>query len=558
MAAYLSPIFGAGAQLFNNQGIVLSGGKIWTYQAGTTTPYPTWKDSTQVNANADPIILDSAGRPLDEIWLDSGIQYKFILTDSADNILGTWDFISGVNDTSSTATTGEWLATGLTPSYIDPTTFSVTGNNTALFALNRRVKVVVGAGIVYGYVVSSVFGTVTTVVIQPDSIVLDAGISAVSVSVLNSVNVSVPQQYLAMNAPITVASAATTLIGATLSANVIVTGVVPITAFDNVPAGVIKLVKFTGVLTLTHNATSLILPGGLNITTGPGDQAIFRSLGSAGAQSPAAGNWECVSYLVAAYSTIFANAPIIGNLYSVTSTQAAGALTCGLDASIIRYRSTTLTNGQPTTVFQTVAVSLVVPSGATLGTVTTQAARLILIAINNAGTTELAIINLAGQANLDETTLISTTAIDTGADLSTVFYSTTARTNVAFKVVGSVSAVNTAGAWGSPTLVQGAGGNALTAMQSSGTGQTWQVVSRPAGTYYNTTNKEITLNTVITQTSPGSIFATITIDGISFVYLYGYSPSTQVGAAGSVRIGAGKSYTLAFSGGSVITNHELR
>ena len=68
MAAYLSPIFGAGAQLFNNQGIVLAGGKIWTYQAGTTTPLGTWTDSTQVVVNANPIILDSAGRPPNEIW----------------------------------------------------------------------------------------------------------------------------------------------------------------------------------------------------------------------------------------------------------------------------------------------------------------------------------------------------------------------------------------------------------------------------------------------------------------------------------------------------------
>ncbi len=88
MAAFLSPVFGAGAQLFNNQGIVLSGGKIWTYLAGTTTPAATWTDSTQIITNANPIILDSAGRLSNEMWLQSGSTYKLILTDSNNNTLG--------------------------------------------------------------------------------------------------------------------------------------------------------------------------------------------------------------------------------------------------------------------------------------------------------------------------------------------------------------------------------------------------------------------------------------------------------------------------------------
>jgi hypothetical protein len=534
MAAYLSPLFGAGVQLFNNQGIVLSGGKIWTYQAGTTTPFTTWTDSTQTVANANPIILDSAGRPLNEIWLQSGYLYKFILTDSNDNILGTWDNISGVNDITTSITTAEWSTTSLTPSYINPTTFSVPGNNVSLFEINRRVKIAVGAGTVYGYVVSSVFGTVTTVVIVPDSTVLDAGISSVSVGLLDSVHVSIPQQYLAMNAPLTVASATTTPIGATMSANVIVSGVVTITAFDNVLAGIVKLVKFTGILTLTHNGTSLILPGAVNITTGAGDQAIFRSLGS--------GNWECVSYLVAAYGTIFANAPIVGNLYSVTCTQGTGALTCGLDANIIRYRSTTLTNGQPATVFQTSPVSLVVPSGATLGGITTVSARLILIAINNAGATELAIINSAGGNNLDETVLISTTAISAAATAANVFYSTSARTNVAFKVVGCVDAVNTAGAWGTPALVQGSGGNALSAMSSLGYGQTWQVVTRVGGTtYYNTTGKPIGLSYYCTAGGV-AIGPHFTINGIANIGQV-YIPATQYASIQAI-VPVGGSYVV--------------
>jgi len=125
MSAFLSPVFGAGAQLFNNQGIVLSGGKINTYLAGSTTPQATWTDSTQAVQNSNPIILDSTGRITGsgEMWLQSGIAYKLVVTDSANNPIGTWDNISGVNDIVGTAS--EWATTGLTPTYISGTSFSV-------------------------------------------------------------------------------------------------------------------------------------------------------------------------------------------------------------------------------------------------------------------------------------------------------------------------------------------------------------------------------------------------------------------------------------------------
>jgi hypothetical protein len=289
MAAFLSPIFGAGAQLFNNQGIVLSGGKIYTYQAGTTTAQTSWTDSTQVVANANPIILDSAGRPTSEIWLLSGQPYKFILTDSNNNTLGTWDNVSGVNDVSFTAAVSEWQASSLTPTYVSATSFSVPGNNVAMFQTNRRVQITVTAGTIYGYIVSSVFSTVTTVVIQPDSTSLDSGISVVNLGLLTVTHPSVPQEYPAFNAPVNVSSATSpTPIGAALSANVTITGTTTITAFDNVIAGIIRFAKFSGILTLTYNGTSLILPTTANITTAANDEAVFRSLGS--------GNWECISY----------------------------------------------------------------------------------------------------------------------------------------------------------------------------------------------------------------------------------------------------------------------
>jgi len=83
------------------------------------------------------------------------------------------------------------------------------------------------------------------------------------------------------------ASAATVNIGAAAANYIQITGVVAITAFDNVQAGVERTLEFAGALTLTNNAAILLL-GAANITTVAGDVAVFRSEG--------AGVWRCVSY----------------------------------------------------------------------------------------------------------------------------------------------------------------------------------------------------------------------------------------------------------------------
>ena len=62
MAVSLSPIGGAGAQFFDNNGNPLSGGKLYTYAAGTTTPQATYASAAGSTLNTNPIILDAAGR----------------------------------------------------------------------------------------------------------------------------------------------------------------------------------------------------------------------------------------------------------------------------------------------------------------------------------------------------------------------------------------------------------------------------------------------------------------------------------------------------------------
>jgi hypothetical protein len=79
MAVSLSQYAGAGAQFFDNNGNPLAGGLIYTYAAGTTTPAATYTTYTGGTANANPIVLDSAGRTPAQIWLTSGSSYKFVL-----------------------------------------------------------------------------------------------------------------------------------------------------------------------------------------------------------------------------------------------------------------------------------------------------------------------------------------------------------------------------------------------------------------------------------------------------------------------------------------------
>jgi hypothetical protein len=103
---FLSPVGGAAAQFFTNSGVPLTGGKLYTYAAGTTTPQTAYTSSSGVTAHTNPIILDSAGRvPGGEIWL-TAVPYKFVLNTSTDVLIATYDNIRGFGSTSVTNYTG--------------------------------------------------------------------------------------------------------------------------------------------------------------------------------------------------------------------------------------------------------------------------------------------------------------------------------------------------------------------------------------------------------------------------------------------------------------------
>lgn len=97
----------------DNNGDPLVGGKLESYLAGTNTPASTFTDESGVTPNANPVILDAAGRA--DIWLSSATNYKFVLKDSADVVIWTVDDVSG-NGASSVSTTswGAWVTHAVT------------------------------------------------------------------------------------------------------------------------------------------------------------------------------------------------------------------------------------------------------------------------------------------------------------------------------------------------------------------------------------------------------------------------------------------------------------
>ena len=121
------------------------------------------------------------------------------------------------------------------------------------------------------------------------------------------------------------ASATTTDIGAQTSNNVRITGTTTITSFGTAASGVTRELRFAGALTLTHNATSLILPFGANIITTAGDTCTARSLGS--------GNWVVTDFM---FANNWRGGPLV-LAEAVASASATLDITAGLDNTYDRF-----------------------------------------------------------------------------------------------------------------------------------------------------------------------------------------------------------------------------
>ncbi len=83
------------SQFLDDDGIPLSGGKVYSFQAGLSSLQSTYTTSTLTPGTefTNPIILDAAGRPSGPIYLLTTPAYKFVITDANDVTLQTWDNI---------------------------------------------------------------------------------------------------------------------------------------------------------------------------------------------------------------------------------------------------------------------------------------------------------------------------------------------------------------------------------------------------------------------------------------------------------------------------------
>ena len=149
MSVNLSPI-GNGVSFLGTTGLPLSGGKIYTYQAGSSTPLATYTTINGTIANSNPIILGTDGRTPSEIWLTYGYNYKFILQDSVGSTIATYDNLYGILGTipaaSSTLPTGMILLWSGAIGSIPSGYYLCDGNNGTP---DLRDRFIIGAGNTY-------------------------------------------------------------------------------------------------------------------------------------------------------------------------------------------------------------------------------------------------------------------------------------------------------------------------------------------------------------------------------------------------------------------------
>jgi hypothetical protein len=240
---------------------------------------------------------------------------------------------------------------------------------------------------------------------------------------------------------------------------------------------------------------------------------------------------------------------------SVAASLNASAMTVSIIAPmVIDFRAVTPTSGGTNVRRITSNLSLTIPSGATLGTTSGVQSTIVLVAIDVAGTVELAVVNRDGNASFTETGTINTTAISSSSTGISTFYSQTARSGVAYRVMGYVESTQaSAGVWATtPTKVQGQGGQNIIEKPVEtplGSGQTWQnlTASRAVGTTYtNNTGRTIAISGHINNSAGGSL--SLTVGGVVVCNFTAASGAPVMPF--SAVIPAGASYVLSLLAGT--------
>lgn len=193
--ANLSP-FGPQLQYEDSAGEPAVGYRLFFYVNNSVgTKQDTYTTAAGTVANTNPIVLNALGQPANGIFFPAGqaytIQYAPPGSDDPPNSpIWTRNDVYGVNDV--TATQDQWVASGVVPTYVSGTSFTLPGDQTSNFQIGRRVKTTNSGGTVYSTIIGSAYAALTTVTVVNDSGSLDSGLSAVSYALLSATNNSIP------------------------------------------------------------------------------------------------------------------------------------------------------------------------------------------------------------------------------------------------------------------------------------------------------------------------------------------------------------------------------
>lgn len=270
----------------DSSGDPLAGAKLYYYEPGTTTLKDVYQDAGFVTAHTNPVVADAAGR-FDPIYLNG--SYKVKLTDSDDTEIWTEDNISAGTSSDFFATTTSISTTTQIDSTYDRQHLRLSGD----IDLTFEAAATLGAG----FMITLQNDGTNSITLDPNSSEQINGATTIEVAprgggilLCNGASFSFIGQETrntwSKGADIASATALTLgddgnyfdVTGTTAIETISTTGYV---------GTVIKL-HFDGVLTLTHDATDLILPTGANITTAAGDEAEFIEYAS--------GDYRCTNY----------------------------------------------------------------------------------------------------------------------------------------------------------------------------------------------------------------------------------------------------------------------
>lgn len=241
-----------------------------------------------------------------------------------------------------------------------------------------------------------------------------------------------------------------------------------------------------------------------------------------------------------------ADARYAGAMPNFTASTTAALISASLGVGKVDFRNAVLATGTPIEYNVTTALTLAMTDIAgSLGATTAVATSLIYAIVYGAGAPQLAVANLSGGLQMDETNLITTTAIGAGSTAANVWYSTSAiSTSSQYRIIGRVDATWTSGTgWSDPTLVQPIGaGEAMAGLSSLGYGQQWKSITNlVAGTKYYNGAKPKDIN--IQANLPTGGYMQFTVNGVAGIAYTSNANTATTALSATVTIPANAIYS---------------